>query len=119
MLILDLWGISFHAVVVFGLGRVISFKSVLGRCDSLGAVHKRCWILAVFDTPLPHEYSSVFYGWPHTVKSRAVDQSTIQIWKLKYLWHYDSIKFSHGFVKTRILRLMIVVDKSTNKWTYK
>ena len=31
---------------------------------SLGAVHKRRWILAVFDTPLPHEYSSVFYGWP-------------------------------------------------------
>ena len=32
MLILDLWGISFHAVVVFGLGKSLLFKSILGRC---------------------------------------------------------------------------------------
>ena len=32
MLILELWGINFHAVVVFGLGKDLSFKSVLGRC---------------------------------------------------------------------------------------
>ena len=28
----DLWGISFHAVVVFGLGKNLLFKSILGRC---------------------------------------------------------------------------------------
>ena len=33
MLILDLWGISFHAVVVFGLGKNLLFKSILGLCD--------------------------------------------------------------------------------------
>ena len=33
MLILDLWDISFHAVVAFGLGENLLFKSVLGRCD--------------------------------------------------------------------------------------
>ena len=33
MLILDLWGISFHAVVVFGLGKNLLSKSILGRCD--------------------------------------------------------------------------------------
>ena len=32
MLILDLWGISFHAVVVFGLDKNLLFKSILGRC---------------------------------------------------------------------------------------
>ena len=32
-LILDLWGISFHAVVVFGLGKNLLFKSILGRCE--------------------------------------------------------------------------------------
>ena len=32
MLILDLWGISFHDVVVFGLGKNLLFKSILGRC---------------------------------------------------------------------------------------
>ena len=32
MLILDLWGISFHALVVFGLGKNILFKSILGHC---------------------------------------------------------------------------------------
>ena len=32
MVILDLWGISFHAVVVFGLGKNLLFKYILGRC---------------------------------------------------------------------------------------
>ena len=32
MPILDVWGISFHAVVVFGLGKELLFKYVLGRC---------------------------------------------------------------------------------------
>ena len=32
MLIIDLWGISFHAVVVFGLGKDLLFKSALGCC---------------------------------------------------------------------------------------
>ena len=35
LLILDLWGVSFHAVVVFGLGKNLLFKSVLGRCPML------------------------------------------------------------------------------------
>ena len=30
-----LWGISFHAVVVFGLGKDLLFKSVLGHCVKL------------------------------------------------------------------------------------
>ena len=30
LLILDLWGISFHNVIVFGLGKNILSKSVLG-----------------------------------------------------------------------------------------
>ena len=33
LLILDLWDISFHAVIVFGLGKNLLFKSVLGHCD--------------------------------------------------------------------------------------
>ena len=32
LLILDLWGISFHAVVVFGLGKNFLFKSALEHC---------------------------------------------------------------------------------------
>ena len=30
-----LWGISFHAVVVFGLGKDLLFKSVLRHCVKL------------------------------------------------------------------------------------
>ena len=30
--VLDLWGISLHALVVFGLGKKLLFKSVLGHC---------------------------------------------------------------------------------------
>ena len=32
LLILDLWGISFHAAVGFVPGKDLPFKSVLGRC---------------------------------------------------------------------------------------
>ena len=32
LLILDLWSISFHAVIVFGLGKNFLFKSALGFC---------------------------------------------------------------------------------------
>ena len=33
LLILYLWGISFHTVVVLGLGGNLLYKSILGRCD--------------------------------------------------------------------------------------
>jgi hypothetical protein len=33
LLILHLWGISFHGVVVFGFGKDLLFKLVLGHCD--------------------------------------------------------------------------------------
>ena len=33
--ILEQIGISFHAVIVFGLGKNLLFKSVLGHCDGL------------------------------------------------------------------------------------
>ena len=39
LLILDLWGISFHAVIVFVLGNSILFKSVLGHCGLMKEFH--------------------------------------------------------------------------------
>ena len=50
MLILDLWGISFHAVIVFGPGKNILFKSVLGHCGPgrdliAGSYHCFIWSL--------------------------------------------------------------------------
>ena len=42
MLILDLWGISYHAVVVFGLSKNLLFESILGRCGI--AFHARSFI---------------------------------------------------------------------------
>ena len=36
-LILDLWGIIFHAVVVIGLGKNLLFKSVLGQKKTKGS----------------------------------------------------------------------------------
>jgi hypothetical protein len=35
LLILDLWGISFHAAVVFGLGKDFLFRSAIGHCGTL------------------------------------------------------------------------------------
>ena len=40
MLILDLWGISNHTVVVFGLGKNFLFKSILGCCEE--STYLRC-----------------------------------------------------------------------------
>ena len=40
-MILDLWGISFHAVVVFGLGKNLLFKSILGHCVKKVKITKR------------------------------------------------------------------------------
>ena len=34
MLILDLWGISFHPVVVVGLGNDLLFNFIVGHCDT-------------------------------------------------------------------------------------
>ena len=36
LLNLNLRGISFHAVVVFGLDKNFLFKSILGHCETLG-----------------------------------------------------------------------------------
>ena len=36
LLMLDLWGISFHAVIVIGLGENFLFESVLGHCRDRG-----------------------------------------------------------------------------------
>ena len=35
MLILDLWGISFHPAVVVGLGNELLFNSSVGHCGAL------------------------------------------------------------------------------------
>ena len=43
MLILDLWGIRFHAVTVFGLGKNLLFKPDLGHC-----------VLSTPEIPLTH-----------------------------------------------------------------
>ena len=39
-------GISFHAVVVFGLGKNFLFISVLGRCESAYVIYE--WYLRPF-----------------------------------------------------------------------
>ena len=56
-MILDLWGISFHAVVLFGLGKNLLFKSILGRCDrSLGT---RRELLCFVKTMSDHQVSTL------------------------------------------------------------
>ena len=55
MLILDLKGISFHAVVVFGLGKDLLFKSVLGRY--------------VLFYPTTFCEQEVFFGWIYVTRN--------------------------------------------------
>ena len=60
MLILDLWGISFHAVVVFGLGKNLLFKSVLGHCEGVGGQKKPNIVNVVCERPLMQELLEYF-----------------------------------------------------------
>ena len=52
LLILDLWGISFHAVVVFGVGKNLLFESILGHCENLGSYCPN--IYTVLPSPWSH-----------------------------------------------------------------
>ena len=64
MLILDLWGISFHAVVVFGLGKNLLFKSILGRCDTRGKLGQKlslCCTLSALLPTISNEFWKVFW----------------------------------------------------------
>ena len=60
MLILDLWGISFHTVVVFGLGKNLLFKSVLGHCDQNNAEGYTVVIQRIFSSGLIIEKGSKY-----------------------------------------------------------
>ena len=48
LLILDLWVISFHAVVVFDLGRNILFKSILGHWNTIFIMSNKLNLFAKF-----------------------------------------------------------------------
>ena len=52
LLILDLWGLSFHAVIVFGLGKNLLSKSVLGHCVVIWNNSWRMEKLSEFNSPI-------------------------------------------------------------------
>jgi hypothetical protein len=45
MVILDLWGISFHPAVVVGLGNDLLFNSILAHCEKVQAKKFKKWTL--------------------------------------------------------------------------
>ena len=69
MLILDLWGMGFHAVVVFSLGKDLLFKSVLGRCVSVSDKGKNCknkicqTVASISILGQFHEFFNTNFGW--------------------------------------------------------
>ena len=57
LLILDLWGITFNAVVVFGLGKDLLFKSVLGHCVPCPPYFRRpCMYFELLNEPDSDNY---------------------------------------------------------------
>ena len=77
MLILYLWGISFHAVVVFGLGKDLLFKSVLGHCGSLSGeivptgVLQVVWQNSVLSKIQPtHQFTTKMLGCRNVLECR-------------------------------------------------
>ncbi len=45
MVILDLWGISFHPAVVVGLGNDLLFNSILAHCALIISIHEETYQL--------------------------------------------------------------------------
>ena len=61
MLILDLWGISFHPVVVVGLGNDLLFNFIVGHCAQLpGAGRTRAG--HHHGSPMPTSSEAVLLG---------------------------------------------------------
>ena len=67
MLILDLWGVSFYAAVVFGLGKEFLFKSALGHC-----VLKVHTFLIILCKKIPPTVAT--YYWPSSSDFEAVNR---------------------------------------------
>ena len=63
---LRVWGISFHVVVVFGLGKNLLLKSVLGRCVVHTQYLGQLMLIPSFSCLYPHEwpnYSNYWVAW--------------------------------------------------------
>ena len=64
MVILDLWGISFHPAVVVGLGNDLLFNSILAHCES--TIIKLADCLDIH--PLQWNGDIIPYGTTNTIK---------------------------------------------------
>ena len=93
MLILDLWGISFHTVVVFDLVKNFLFKSALGHCGMKGKLKK--------DTCQTYRFCSHYligknrsYA-PHFIINlstfKALERSLRHVWDKVTWWYFQSI----------------------------
>ena len=78
MLILDLWGISFHAVVVFGLGKNLLLKSALGHCEFMIKSHQELFTRQIAIQTFRKNKQIV-----HKIFSRVVYDQTMRRKKIK------------------------------------
>ena len=99
MLILDLWGISFHAVVVFALGKNLLFKSALGHCGMVMRVIQTTHTHQSGYTCLVFTGGNKFYAWmpPSRYFSQIISlnifnvvkevfNSDVYIWRIKVVF---------------------------------
>ena len=104
-----LWGISFHALVVFALGKNLLFKSVLGHCD-----------LVNFPCHQPVTFAMLFFGRNCSLYSGViVEKSQVQNHTLRKSEsskenHYDrkNIEKSNWFMKKKSRFNVIFVRNS-------
>ena len=105
MLILDLWGISFHAVVVLGLGKYLLFKSILGLCV---IVSKNEIFFDNFDV-----HSQVWQSEKRILRHliigtiREINVRTIEFWMLQVSYWNGQ----HQWVTLRTTILVIIMVK--------
>ena len=52
-------GISFHALVIFGLGKNLLFKSILGRCDMESNFENPKEVDVIYEYPLTADSESI------------------------------------------------------------
>ena len=94
LLILDLWGIRFHSVIVFGLGKSLLFKSVLGHCESM---------------------ATFLFNWGNN-EPISFKTALKTIWQT-FLTYYYHIYFANHFLLASLLQWLVckICNHSTQK----
>ena len=130
MLILKIWVISFHAVVVFGLGKDLLFKSGLVHCGFLHTLHfnqlqftqntlfylsrnEKFFLRKVSKIPLSNSIFPPFFGF--CPRGHLMDYHLPSVDNCGHLANYHLPHFVHVVIE-QPLRAVYLINIFTGNW---